>query len=428
MEAFELDILMNASRLTNRHGSTGGSTSGKGKETEDSVSKYEREIKEDVRALLRAIGNRDQVLSASRRAFQKLDKECKKAVYFTLRKMVEKEKENALLHLEVMTKLEASVLAVDVDGDVSQFIQLNIARDNNPGGPSAPLELSSQALSLLGDMTPATDNYSRSSHGNSAATTPVGSFSSPPSQGNTPSRNNSVSGQQHSSSFHTPTSKLFSMENTHPKQSPANSEELASYLSQIFYMDSERPNSTAKGLLRPAGSDASPEATSTTSNTAAHSELTSLRDALQAATEHDSRRPEEVHEEAPDSENKRLSHEYQLYKRKSLSVLGAVEPRGSFTGVADTPGTQRAKKAHRNTKISHDDLQYATLGADTPTHEWLQSNPDQPAVEAVEWISRAVKSQSGRDVFISELNQFRSKKVPVVFSFSLFTSTFVSII
>jgi hypothetical protein len=87
-------------------------------ESFEAIAKCERDIKDDVRYLLRALGERDQVLKASRRAYQKIDKECKKAVAVTFRKLIVREREAATAREIVLAKLECAVCNIDVDLDM----------------------------------------------------------------------------------------------------------------------------------------------------------------------------------------------------------------------------------------------------------------------------------------------------------------------
>jgi hypothetical protein len=112
---------------------------------EEAIYKAERDVREDVRFLLRAIEQRDNVLSASRRAFQKLHRECKKVAQLTLYKISEREFENAETRWAVLQKLQSSVAAIDLDYDENEFISTHC-------GSEGALVLSSQALSLLGDL------------------------------------------------------------------------------------------------------------------------------------------------------------------------------------------------------------------------------------------------------------------------------------
>ena len=167
MESFELDIVLNNARpgfgtsglskqdpslSTSSRGSKdslgglgSGSFSSNNNAAEEAITKVERELKDDIRFLLRTIGHRDNVLSASRRAFQKLHRECKKAAQLTLQRIADKEQEQADQRRAVLEKLQQSVRAVDIEGDENEFIESYSGRDG-------ALMLSAQALSLLGDL------------------------------------------------------------------------------------------------------------------------------------------------------------------------------------------------------------------------------------------------------------------------------------
>jgi len=83
--------------------------------------------------------------------------------------------------------------------------------------------------------------------------------------------------------------------------------------------------------------------------------------------------------------------------------LMRVAPPSQDTVQTDSPNTL-LRKAHRPVKVSKKDLHCGAL-------EWLKGNPESYLIDAVEGISRAIKTQAGRDAFTAELNQFRSKKV-----------------
>lgn len=76
------------------------------------------------------------------------------------------------------------------------------------------------------------------------------------------------------------------------------------------------------------------------------------------------------------------------------------------------------KSSNRHQAIRKHDVNYvASISSEansTIVNDWLQSNPPKELVESVDWISKTiVHSQVGRDAFITELNQFRSKQVEV---------------
>lgn len=163
LESFDGSEIMTNPRMP-RYGRDGRSD--RLREAEDAVHRCEREIREDVRALLHAISNRDQVLMASRRAYQKLDRECKKALANTLRRMIAREKDVQLARESTLSKLEAAVEEIDVDGDMSDFI----ARFKCPEGN---LVLSSRALSILNDLMPEPESrLGRTSSGSGGSNAP----------------------------------------------------------------------------------------------------------------------------------------------------------------------------------------------------------------------------------------------------------------
>lgn len=115
---------------------------------EELISKQEKEIRDNVRDLLATLSHRDQIYTASRRAYQKLNKECKLIIYTTLKKIIEREKDALIARQRVVDKLEEKVNAINIDLDEAEFIQSHISDYPNQG----ELILHSQALSILGDI------------------------------------------------------------------------------------------------------------------------------------------------------------------------------------------------------------------------------------------------------------------------------------
>ena len=172
------------------------------KENEESVLRIEQELREDLRALLSAIETRDSVHSASRRAFQKLDMECKHTTVEVLRLIATKESEYASLHKQAAENLARDCLVVNIDKDAQNFVSsYTVSPDRGA------LALSSQALSLLDDLSPfisvldrdnsnlSNTSNSDSSGTNSGCSTPRGSISS------IRSARNSISAPRLSNSF-----------------------------------------------------------------------------------------------------------------------------------------------------------------------------------------------------------------------------------
>ena len=118
------------------------------KECLESIARSDKDIKEGIQNLLKALYARDQVLVASRRAYQKLDKDCKKAVAVTFRKLIIREREAATARETVLAKLESAVDEIDVDNDLADFIIEH--RQDDEGS----LHCCVQALKVLGELVP----------------------------------------------------------------------------------------------------------------------------------------------------------------------------------------------------------------------------------------------------------------------------------
>lgn len=116
------------------------------KDSLDPILKSQKDIKEGVLHLLRVLGIRDQVLIASRRAYQKLDKDCKKAVASTFRKLIIREREAAAARESVLMKLENAVNNINVEVDFEDFIM------QHRQGEESSLQCCVQALTVLGSL------------------------------------------------------------------------------------------------------------------------------------------------------------------------------------------------------------------------------------------------------------------------------------
>lgn len=114
----------------------------------EGIARSDKDIKDGIQSLLNALTARDQILVASRRAYQKLDKECKKMVAVTFRKLIIREREAAAARETVLAKLESAVDAIDVDADLEDFIM------QHRQGDEGSLHCCRQALMVLGDLVP----------------------------------------------------------------------------------------------------------------------------------------------------------------------------------------------------------------------------------------------------------------------------------
>jgi chromosome segregation ATPase len=115
------------------------------RESEELTLRYERDIKDDIRGISRALAARDEVLLASRRAFENLDRDCKRAIGSSLKKLISRERETNAARNAVLDKLESTIDKFDVEGDITEFIL-------SSREPDGALILHSQALNILGDL------------------------------------------------------------------------------------------------------------------------------------------------------------------------------------------------------------------------------------------------------------------------------------
>lgn len=333
IEGFELDsLLFNAASRIPLVGNSSKERGDKSRDSEDSPGGAKDSTKDDVRSLLRAISYRDQVLKASRRALQKLDRECKKAMFYTLRKVVDKEKEHVELKKLVVDKFDSNIKGVDVVSDMDDFI---VAHADEGG----ELVYSAQALSLLTDLfqpppPPMVEETSRSRQPSisGGAVSPTRTpQSSPPAASNRKVLSGLPSTPPAAASHPIPAPPAF---------------EFTGYLSQIFYTEVEATN--AEIVDRPTLASLS----SDSGHAPAHSKST------------------------PSSE----------------------EDDGSV------------KHAHRKARVTNMDVKYRDIANQTE-QQLLSLEANKALHEATLWLCDAVKTLAGREAFIAELNQFRSRKV-----------------
>eukprot|EP01032_Pedospumella_encystans_P009944 gene9944-11660_t len=530
MESFELDIVLNNSRPVlgfggasssarqdsfssrnskDSNSSHGGSFNAGNSAAEEAITKVERELKEDIRFLLKAINHRDNVLSASRRAYQKLHRECKKAAQLTLLRIADKEQEQADQRAAVLAKLQQSVRAVDIEADENEFIE-------SYSGREGALVLSAQALSLLGDLVqpPVPDTpLDSASHGaikpgmytyadmgaidarsdgvrsesplvrRTSSTDSAGNpqVRSPPHSPNvnkhgrqasssSTAANNSTPGNKGSATASTPQTARFSFRRTlglrtdsppppistpvaplpappsqhmvlpelphypHPPMSggqhtnhhmpsyavvaggkvggdsnaasaAALQADFTQFLTQIFY---------------PPGASAEDRNSTTITKSALVKDLT-VQTALTASEDscggesgggESPRTPKVLIDDnyfrhpATPSDDTELESGRRTEKLPFAKSPPCAEESIAHKDLVDSPDTLLRKGQNRHVKVRKQDLHCGAL-------EWLKSNPESYLIDAVEGISRAIKTQAGRDAFTSELNQFRSKKVEV---------------
>lgn len=116
------------------------------KEFDDGLIRCEQDLQDDIKWLLRATHQYDQVMSASRRAHQRLSSECKRKIEEVIGKFIAQERICEVGRREALDQLERSLGNWSIESDITAFIKEHSDNDMNES-----LVLSSQALSILTD-------------------------------------------------------------------------------------------------------------------------------------------------------------------------------------------------------------------------------------------------------------------------------------
>jgi hypothetical protein len=101
-------------------------------ENKEQLDRMQGEVRQQIRELLRLIGVRDQVLTASRRAHQLLNKQCKGAIGSILRKLVDREREG--IRPGAQTCYHWSCIVSELSRNYTFCLNLNSPCGAYPGG------------------------------------------------------------------------------------------------------------------------------------------------------------------------------------------------------------------------------------------------------------------------------------------------------
>ena len=394
------------------------------------ILKYEKELSEEIRNLLKSISNRDQVLSASRKAFQKLDRECKRAIYYSLRKILDKEKENFETKKMQLEKLDRSLQRVNIEADLNSFIESYRHEEGS-------LVLNSHALSLLSDLIPHTGqvniNSFNSSQQQQQSSTPIssspnGSFSLPPTMDN-------LSLNNHNANHNNPV----------VVNPPPSTEKRSSLTSKIrnsltgksssHHDDKEakrRGIKLSSGSTSPHhqhGADAghsitspnpfSPQPTLQLFAEEYNKHLTNIFFAIEennrsnTSTPRDSDHTTEGEESSLHSNNEKNGEDLHSHSNGGEDEGSFLRQNNSQTNSSkpllrdETDKDPFAQKFTTTRRFSVNASDVKTL----TKQEVTNIGTNETLRESVEWLCNNVRSMKGRETFISELNQFRSKKV-----------------
>lgn len=344
-------------------------------------------IKEDIRNLLRCISYRDQVLKASRRALQKLDVECKQALFYSLRKILDKEKEHLEMKKLVVDKFDLTIKGVNVQADINDFIGTHI-------GEGGELVYSGQALSLLTDLCqppPIPPDSSLDSLNKPPA---------PPSRSSSPALTPQSSPPSASNHKHIPLPSVNTgqVHNSSPTPVPP-PYEVANYLSHIFYTQQVDTHASPLDINRDSGvstlsdSSSQPEQQSTTPTTTTKPTPTPI------STNPSVTSNVEPAKNSKSPKNDRPEKPPRIRDDPSILNLSLDE---------DT-----VKSTHRKARVSNMDIKFRDV-QNHASQQMLNLEANETLKEATRWLCEAVKTLAGREIFITELNQYRSRKVRIL--------------
>lgn len=354
----------------------------------DSMVKAEREVADDIRALLRAISNQDQMQLGLRRAYQHVDLRCKNTIRSVLNSLLDREEESAQAKVETVGKLSVAVKSLDVESDVSEFISQNVVDDVDGDGGS--LILSSQALNILEDIMP---------HSSSKKKMPILSGTLPSSSENDEDYNGGEGGGSRSrgGTFDAVQDRDSSMADQSIK------EECTLHLTRLFYAgvgpsEDEGTNQRRKSIL------ASSFASYMKDNS---SNVESNRSSMSYNTANDGGT-------SPSRSIDSLAGSPATAGLSLLSRVKSDESNGSRFAFAMPPINAFEKLNNLSNLAPVNILDHCRNYMLNATLEEKASKSYAESVEnSVCWLSDCVRSQYGRDSFVTVLNQFRSRKVDV---------------
>jgi hypothetical protein len=459
------------------------------RECSEGVARSDKDIKDDIQCLLKALTVRDQILVASRRAYQKLDKDCKKMVAITFRKLIIRERESSAARETVLAKLECAVDAIDVDADLEDFIM------RHRQGDEGSLHCCGRALMVLGDLVPLeAPNASESADITSAARSRSGSRdegdTNKPGQirnqnassadAKTFSPNSDTSSKFGASSnwdanrelqkaaynAPTPIAPVSSATSTvsyavntglpiaeafativslctgevkkaehSVKESDLSSEKIVEHLNRIFYCH-WTPSSVEKALSSPSGVPRR-QTLFMDQTLAIPGELADDKSDSMSAQGYELEGSgaccrQSLFDEG-DSECSERSHPLSMSHQDPLRVKVNVKCCSEKSEVAPDNTVRTSTAAHKNENRKRGTENENILGTNIADDFYSSAGSAQGSVphspsdiintgdgknistanleDSANFLSEVVKSQKGRDSFIIELNQFRSKKV-----------------
>ncbi len=359
----------------------------KRKELKDQLLKAEKDVADDIRALLRAISNQDQMQLGLRRAYQHVDLRCKNTIRGALSAILDREEESTIARTETFSKLSVAVKGLDVEGDISEFIAQHVVDDIDGDGGS--LILSSQALNILEDVMPKANRKTKRQSTKDSISSPSRGSSSSSTKEELDTDTNYDGNRQTEANADTEPDRSF--------PDPLIKDFCNLHLTRLFYAgvgndDSEGTRERRKSIMASAFGSY-------------------LKDAVRAETESNGTK-------APASGDTQAgtSAPTSPAQPKPPKPPRLPKPEQLLAGQAFTmPPANAFERLNGLTDLSPGSvLEHCRQYTLKSTVEDKMSRAYEESVEkSVCWLGECVRTQAGRDAFVTALNQFRSQKVDV---------------
>jgi hypothetical protein len=398
----------------------------KRRELADAMNKVEKDVASDIRSLLRAISNQDQILLGLRKAYQAIDVQCKSMIKLVFKSLVEREEESSQAKVETLGKLSHAVRNIDVNSDILEFITQNSdEHDSNSGDGSidtGPLVLYGNALNVMEDTMSSEMSILKKKRNSlplyDTSSTGTGTGSNTPSESSPPIAITAAAGGNRSRT--STRDDLFSNEQSrdsigNEKTNSNLAEECTLHLSRLFYCavgleDTQENNDRRKSIM--------------TSSFGSILQVELQGSSLQVDDEKNKNENTKENEDEDDSDD----HDPLMNpKAPSPLVAAAIEMNINKTSRTNSNsnrnnisltmppvnGCDRMNSLCDKSPISIiNHCKKFILPSSASSIE--KSKEIATSVESsVMYLVNVVQTQTGRNEFITSLNTFRSKKVDV---------------
>lgn len=365
---------------------------GMGSVLDETVAKHEREIKDDVRALLRAIANRDQMTSASRRAYQTLDRTTKKTIFGVIKQITIREREAQIAREVALVALEEAVRQYSIEEDEEDFI-------TRYSSDADCFMQSSQALNILGDLAITGGGmHSRNSTSGNATPSNIGSGINATTDGNNHATNSTIETTSSSTSM--------------PAPAPTPSSPFSTLFSSLASVtQSSNPPTTNDNNTKQKLHTSSNANTSANANTSTNPNPCKEQEKCIP--------PPIAYEDKANSSNaNQLTSSIHEYLSCIFYMTNSKQLHPKYIAIIERQAKTPITQIPLDVLVFCREFQKAMEVTQSKTIETTDEySYNIPLVNAVNKISDIVRTKEGRAAFVTCLNTFRSKQVNVGISY-----------